>query len=56
MAAYGIDPSAAVVEPSMEDGLIEEEEEEDSDEDDDDDDDDVKFELSGGAGRTIDLR
>lgn len=55
MAAYGIDPSAAVVETPLEDGGVEEDEEED-DEEDSDDEDDVKMEFTASTGRILDLR
>jgi pre-mRNA 3'-end-processing factor FIP1 len=53
LAAYGIDPSTAVVEQTPEDGLVEEEDMED--ESDSDDDDDVKLVLTG-PGNRMDLR
>lgn len=53
LAAYGIDPSAAVAEEAPEDGGVEES---DGDDDSDSDsDDDVKLVFTGGAQR-LDLR
>lgn len=54
LAAYGIDPAAAVVEEMPEDGGVEEEDDDDSDSDSDDD--DVKLVFTGGPQRTLDLR
>ena len=55
LAAYGIDPTAAVVEPPLadEDGGVEEGSEDD---DSDSDDDDVKLVFTGQTGRALDLR
>ena len=53
LAAYGIDPTSAVVEQAPEDGPVEEEDMED--ESDSDDDDDVKLVLTG-PGNRMDLR
>ena len=53
LAAYGIDPSAAVAAENPEDGGVEEEDDEDEDSDDEDD---VKFVFSGQAQRVIDNR
>jgi pre-mRNA 3'-end-processing factor FIP1 len=64
LAAYGIDPTQAVVAPidNPEDGGVEEEDKEDGEEEDDDDEDDseddeddVKIDFTGGA-RVLDLR
>lgn len=55
LAAYGIDPSTAVVEQAPEDGLVEEEDMDEDDSDSDDDEDDVKLVLTGPANR-MDLR
>lgn len=56
LAAYGIDPSTAVVEQAPEDGLVEEEDVVDEDDDSSDEyDDDVKLVLTGPANR-VDLR
>jgi len=54
LAAYGIDPSAAVAEEPLEDGGVEEDDEDDSDEDSEDD--DIKLVMTGGPQRTLDLR
>lgn len=59
LAAYGIDASAAVVEPlpeNPEDGGVEEEDEGDEDEDEESDEDDVKLVFTGGSSRQLDLR
>ena len=53
LAAYGIDPTSAVVEQAPEDGPVEEEDMED--ESDSDDDDDIKLVLTG-PGNRMDLR
>lgn len=57
LAAYGLDPSSAVVEAPLadEDGGVEEDDESD-DESDSDDDDDVKLVFTGQTGRALDLR
>lgn len=54
LAAYGIDPSAAVAEEAPEDGGVEESDGDDDDSDSDSDD-DVKLVFTGGAQR-LDLR
>lgn len=59
LAAYGIDASAAIVEPlpeNPEDGGVEEEDEGDEDEDEESDEDDVKLVFTGGSSRQLDLR
>jgi len=53
LAAYGIDPTSAVVEQAPEDGPVEEEDMED--ESDSDDEDDIKLVLTG-PGNRMDLR
>ncbi|WRT69380.1 uncharacterized protein IL334_006364 [Kwoniella shivajii] len=56
LAAYGIEPSSAVVD-NPEDGGVEEEDEEDEDEEDSDEsEDDVKVVFTGQNPRTLDLR
>lgn len=55
LAAYGIDPAAAVVEETPEEPLPEEAEAEDEDEDSDDDEDDVKLVFTTGGSR-LDMR